>query len=66
MQMLLNCHLATFLNLNRLYKKWPNNNLITCACSSLLLATYVAIYNVKKTVSPWPPLDITSCSYQMF
>ena len=32
MQVLLNGHLVTFLKLNRLYKKWPNDNLITLAC----------------------------------
>ena len=32
MQVLLNCHLAAFVQSIQILKKWPNDNLITLAC----------------------------------
>ena len=68
MQVLLNCLLA---NLNGLYKKQPNDNLITLACAIALVyssyvASYIASYNMGKAVSTWPQLNINPCSYQLF
>ena len=48
------------------FKKWPNDNLITVACATALVCySYVAIYNIEKTVSTWLQLDISSWLFNL-
>jgi len=69
MELLLNCHLATFCTVCD-FKKWPNDNLITVTCVFDLVLLYIAIvsykYSMGNTASTWPQLDISPCSYHLF
>jgi len=65
MQLLLNCHLATF-KITNCTKKQPNNNLITVACvfALVLLYLWLATNSMSNNASTWPQHDINPCSYQ--
>ena len=65
--MLLNCHLAAFVQSIKILKMQPNNNLVTLACViALVYYTGLATYNIGKTLASWPQLDVSSSSYQLF
>ena len=60
MQVLLNCHLAAFLEFE--WTVQNNDQMIACVVA---LASYIDIA-WRKAVSTWLQLDISPCSYQSY